>query len=128
MPKRVDSISESRKTAHTAPGAVVLREIASQETVTPGGIVIAAPLENKKVLRLRVGWVLGCGKFCDYRGNVHPEMEHFPLPYGTLVEHKNYNPFETADLQLAIKTEDVVRYWLPGDWPDWAIQAQGKEP
>lgn len=112
------TLTRKTPTAHMAPGSVSLLPVELQEARSAGGIVLASKKESYD--NLRYGVVVGCGIYISHRGHLHPELEDFPLPPGTLVEHKVANPFVDRDKHDLIKTEDITRWWLKGDWPEWA--------
>jgi len=112
--------------AHIMPGFVEVRKIKKVQ-VTAGGL--ALPDEDPKLSmdRLMYAEVITCGEYLngkeEHTGPMLPSTAaiiKFPLPPGTIVEHRRVQPWERLfDKTLIIMTHDITAFWLPGSTPSY---------
>ena len=107
-------------------GHVLVAALKAEEK-SQGGIVLpgaATKAGQVNIDRLHFAQVIACGAYADNRGQCyaieeHPELKDFPLPPGTIVEHKRAHPWQSvAKNELTILTSDITRWWLPGEVPE----------
>ena len=111
------------------PGKILVIEIPKGSQMSAGGIALPNTNENKNH---RFGEVIGCGMYRDYHGRALFNTRltddiPWPIPQGTLLEHEMTSGTETVangKVQIAINTHFVIRGWLPGHWPKWAVDSK----
>lgn len=106
------------------PGFIEVRKITKVQK-TAGGLYL--PDEDPKLSmdRLMYAEVVSCGEFLSGKEDTHDGLptcaiHKFPLPPGTIVEHRRVQPWERLfDNTQEIMTHDVTCFWLPGTAPSY---------
>lgn len=111
------------------PGKIIVVDIPKGNQMSAGGIELPNVGGNKNH---KFGEVIACGLYRDFHGralfNTRLTSDiPWPIPQGTLLEHEMNSGTETpagGKFQIAINTHFIIRGWLPGKWPEWAIDAK----